>query len=111
MLPLPVLDWLADRIMLTARSLTWAREQGTAGGRYPAEALPGDPFPRVAELRLAVPASQRIAIYDDLIGDLESRLRGVEERHDGHVREHLAYLRDLRSEAQQQAAARRRPRD
>jgi hypothetical protein len=75
MLPLPVLDWLADRVMYPARSLTWDRERGTAGGRYPAESLPCEPFPRVAELRFAVPAAQRIAIYDDLIGGLEDRLR------------------------------------
>lgn len=105
-LPLAVLDWLTDRVMYPARSLTWDRERGTAGGRYPAEPLPGDPFPRVAELRFAVPASQRIAIYDDLIGDLESRLREARERHDNYIREHLACLRGLRSEAQQQAAAR-----
>jgi hypothetical protein len=105
-LPLTVLDWLADRIMYPARSLTWDRERGTAGGRYPAESLPCEPFPRVAELRFAVPAAQRIAIYDDLIGGLEDRLREDRERHDHYIREQLAYLQGLRSEAQQQAAAR-----
>lgn len=104
-LPLPVLDWLADRLMYPARSLTSAREQGRAGGRYPANPLPGDPFPRVAELRFAVPPGRRIAIYDELIGDLESRLREAGERHDDYIRERLACLRGLRSEAQQQAAA------
>jgi hypothetical protein len=105
-LPLPVLDWLTDRVMFTARSLTWAGEQGRAGDRYPAEPLPGDPFPRVAELRFTVPAGQRIAIYDELIGDLESRLREARGRHSDDIRERLAYLQGLRSEAQQQAAAR-----
>lgn len=105
-LPLPVLDWLADWVMLMARSLTSAREQGRTGGRYPAEPLPGDPFPPVAELRFAVPASQRIAIYDDLIDDLESRLREARGRHGEHIREHVACLRGLRGEAQQQVAAR-----
>jgi hypothetical protein len=60
----------------------------------------------VTELRFAVPAAERIAIYDDLIGDLEDRLREARERHDSWIREHLAYLQGLRSEAQQQAAAR-----
>jgi hypothetical protein len=59
----------------------------------------------VAELRFAVPAGRRIAIYDELIGDLESRLRGASKRHDDHIGERLACLRGLRSEAQQQAAA------
>jgi hypothetical protein len=106
MLPLPVLDWLADRVTYPARSLAADREQGTEGGRYPAEVLPGEPFPRVTELRFAVPASQRIAIYDRLTGDLEGRLREARERHHGYIREYLVYLRGLRSEAQQQAAAR-----
>jgi hypothetical protein len=101
MLPLPVLDWLTDRVMYPARSLTWDRTRGTAGGRYPAEPLSAEPFPRVAELRFAVPASQRIAIYDGLIGGLEDRLREARERHDDYIRKQLAYLRDLRSEAQQ----------
>jgi hypothetical protein len=104
-LPLPVLDWLTDRVMFPARSLTSAREQGRAGGRYPAEPLPVAPFPLVAEMRFAVPAGQRIAIYDDLIAGLESRLREARERHDDYIRERLACLRGLRSEAQQQAAA------
>jgi hypothetical protein len=104
-LPLPVLDWLADRVMYPARLLTADREQGTEGGRYPAESPPGELFPRVTELRFAVPASQRIAIYDRLAGDLEGRLREARERHDGYIREYLAYLRGLRSEAQRQAAA------
>ncbi len=56
----------------------------------------------MAELRFAVPASQRIAFYDDLIGDLEDRLREARDRQDDYIREHLAYLRGLRSEAQQQ---------
>ncbi len=102
-LPLAVLDWLADRVMYPARSLTWDRERGAAGGRYPAEPVPGVPFPRVAELRFAVPASQRIVIYDGLIRDLESRLREGSERHNGYIRERLASLRGLRSEVQQQA--------
>jgi hypothetical protein len=106
MLPLPVLDWLTDRVMLMARSLSSAGEQGTVEGRYPAEPLPGEPFPHVAELRFAVPAGQRTAIYDDLIGDLESRLPEARGRHGDDLREYLAYLRGLRSEAQQQAAAR-----
>ena len=104
-LPLPVLDWLANRVMYPARSLTWDRERGTAGGRYPAESLPCEPFPHVAELRFAVPAGQRIAIYDGLIGGLESRLREVRGRHGEYMGERLAYLRGLRSEAHQQAAA------
>ncbi len=91
--------------MCSARSLTWDRERGTAGGRYPAEPLPGEPFPHVAELRFVVPAGQRIAIYDGLIGDLESRLREVRGRHGEYIGERLAYLRGLRSEAHQQAAA------
>ena len=106
MLPLPVLDWLTGRVMLMARSLTSAREQGRAGGRYQAEPLPSEPFPHVAELRFAVPAAQRIAIYDGRIGDLERRLREVRGRHGDNVREYLAYLRGLRSEAQQQAVTR-----
>lgn len=101
MLPLPVLDWLADRVMYPAQSLTWDRERGSAGGRYPAQPFSGEPFPRVAELRFAVPASQRIAIYDGLICDLENRLRQARERHAGYIIEQLAYLRGLRSEAQQ----------
>jgi len=55
---------------------------------------------------LRCPPPQRIAIYDDLIGDLEDRLREDRERHDHYIREQLAYLQDLRSEAQQQPAAR-----
>jgi hypothetical protein len=105
-LPLPVLDWLVGWVMPMARSLTSARGQGRAGSRYPAEPIPGDPFPRVAELRFAVPAGQRIAIYADLIGDLESRLPEARGRQDDNIRERLAYLRGLRSEAQQQAVAR-----
>jgi len=61
---------------------------------------------RLYELRFAVPAAQRIAIYDGLIGDLESRLPEARGRHSDDIREHLAYLRGLRSEAQQQAVAR-----
>jgi hypothetical protein len=105
MLQLPVLDWLADRVMYPARSLTWDRERETAERRYPAHPLPCEVFPRVTEIRFAVPASQRIAIYDGLIGDLEHRLHEARERHDTYIREQLAYLRDLRSEAQQQTAA------
>lgn len=105
-LPLPALDWLTGWVMLMARSLTSAREQGRAGGRYPAEPVPGEPLPRIAELRFAVPASQRIIIYDGLIGDLESRLCEVSGRYGEYIGERLAYLRRLRSEAQQQAAAR-----
>lgn len=85
-LPLPVLDWLANRVMYPARSLTSDREHGRAGSRYPAGPLPGDPFPRVAELRFAVPARRRIVIYDELIGNLESRLREARERHDDYIR-------------------------
>jgi hypothetical protein len=106
MLPLPVLDWLVGWVMLMARSLTSAREQGRVGGRYQIEPRPGDLFPRVAELRFAVPADQRIAIYDDLIDDLKSRLREARGRDGDEIRERLAYLRGLRSEAQQQAVAR-----
>jgi hypothetical protein len=106
MLPLPVLDWLTGRVMYPARSLTWGRERGKARGRYPAGSLTGEPFPCVAELRFAVPAGQRIAIYDGLIGDLESRLREARGRHGEYIGERLAYLRGLRSEAHQQAAAR-----
>jgi hypothetical protein len=105
-LPVPVLDWLAGWVMRLARSLTSAREQGRAGGRSPAEPLPGGPFMPVAELRFAVPVGQRIAIYHDLIGDLENRLREVRGRQRDHIRERLACLRGLRSEAQQQVAAR-----
>jgi hypothetical protein len=47
-----------------------------------------------------------ITTGDDLIGDVEDRLREDRERHDHYIREQLAYLRGLRSEAQQQAAAR-----
>lgn len=106
MLPLPVLDWLAGRVMYPARSLASDRERGTAERRYPAQPLPCEPFPRVTETRFAVPASQRIAIYDGLIGDLEHRLHEARERHHNYIREQLAYLRGLRSEAQQQAIAR-----
>jgi hypothetical protein len=53
-----------------------------------------------------VPADQRIAIYDDLIDDLKSRLREARGRDGDEIRERLAYLRGLRSEAQQQAVAR-----
>jgi hypothetical protein len=74
-LPLAVLDWLADRVMLPARLLAANREQGNARARYPAEPLPGEPFRHVDELRFAVPASQRITIYDRLTTDLEDRLR------------------------------------
>jgi len=101
---LPVLDWLADRVMYPARSLTSGRERGGAEARYLAQPLSGDPFPRVAELRFAVPASRRIAIYDELIGNLESQLREATERHGNYIRERLTYLGDLRSEAQQATA-------
>jgi hypothetical protein len=106
MLPLPVLDWLADRVMYPARSLIWDRERDRAPARYPAQPLPAARFPPVAELRFAVPPGRRIAIYDELTADLESRLREGRERHDNWIRERLAGLRDLRGEAQQQAAAR-----
>ena len=105
MLPLPVLDWLADRVMYPARSLMRDRARGSAEARYPAQALPAGPFPAVAELRFAVPPARRIAIYDELTGDLERRLREAAERHDSWIRERLACLRDLRSEAEQQATA------
>lgn len=104
-LPLAVLDWLADRVMFPARSLMWDRERARAEARYPPQPLPRGPFPSVAELRFAVPASRRIAIYDELTGNLESRLREGIERHDNWIRERLAWLRDLRNEAQQQATA------
>jgi hypothetical protein len=105
-LSLPVLDWLADRIMYPARSLTWDRQRETTGSRYPAEPISSEPFPPVTELRFAVPAAERITIYDDLISDLEDRPREARERHDKWIREHHACLQGLRSEAQQQAAAR-----
>lgn len=59
----------------------------------------------MAELSFAVPAGQRIAIYDDLIEDLERQLRSVGGRHDDDVRARLARLRAFRSEARQQAGA------
>jgi hypothetical protein len=92
--------------MYPARSLTWDRQRETTGSRYPADPLSSEPFPHVTELRFAVPAVKRIPIYDDLIGDLEDRLREARERHDNGIREHLADLQGLRSEAQEQAAVR-----
>jgi hypothetical protein len=94
MLPLPVLDWLTDRVMLPARLLAASREQGNKGGRYPAEPRPGEPFPHVAELRFAVPPSRRIAIYDRLTSDLEDRLRQDRERHDGYIRKYPGLFQD-----------------
>ncbi len=80
MLPIAVLDWLTDWVMFMARSLTSAREQGSAEARSPSEPVPSEPFLHVAELRFAVPAGRRIAIYDELIDRLENRMREEDKR-------------------------------
>jgi len=44
-----------------------------------------------------VSAAQRITTYDNVIGDLESRLHRVSERHSKYIKERLAYWQGLRS--------------
>ena len=74
-LPLAVLDWLTQQVMLIARSLASDRHHRGEEGRYQPARVRGSEFPPVRELRFAVPPARRIPIYEDLIGRLEASLR------------------------------------
>ncbi len=102
-LPLAVLDWLTEQVMLIARSLASDRHHRGDADRYPPARVRSSEFPPVRELRFAVPPARRIPIYEDLIGRLAASLR---EGTDGGeaARAYIAFLRGLLVEAQQQAA-------
>jgi len=100
-LPLAVLDWLTQQVMLIARSLASDRHHRGEEGRYQPARVRGSEFPPVRELRFAVPPARRIPIYEDLIGRLEAS-RGHRRRRSRQA--YIAFLRGLLVEAQQQAA-------
>lgn len=102
-LPLAVLDWLTEQVMLIARSLASDRHHRGDEGRYPSARVRSSAFPPVGELRFAVPPARRIAIYEELIGRLEASLREGRGRN-GHIKAHIAYLEGLLRETQQQTA-------